>query len=59
MCSGAYPEMDEEVRKLKIPEDVYRIWKLIKFREPQIVEKHVNSHIEEIDKKLKLKDKDW
>ena len=59
LTQGAYPEVDEEVQQLHVPEDVYKLWKRIKYREPTIVEKHVNSHLEDINKKLKLKGKDW
>ena len=59
MCHGAYPEADAEVQKLHLPADVYRMWKRIRYREPHVAEKHVNYHIEIINKQLKLKDKDW
>ena len=59
LTQGAYPEAGEEVQQLHVPEDVYKLWKRIKYREPSIVEKYVNIHLEEINKKIKLKGKDW
>ena len=46
MCHRAYPEADEDVKKLHLPADVYKMWKRIRYREPHVAEKHINYHIE-------------